>query len=194
MTNIMPLIPAPGSAFETFPQTNRKEIQNLREVCRLDIPQMTHCQQCRADAIGLLTEDQSYKFRMCKSETAKIQGTKIKSYKVAVTSKYRKLVDLHFGHAEEFHIYGIDGSKISFIETRKIKKYCHHSMDCDNLEEIKDAVIKTIADCDAVLTMRIGYNAQKRLMDSGIYCIESCNSVDEGLEHAFNQLEMKRAM
>jgi nitrogen fixation protein NifB len=194
MTNIMPLIPAPGSAFETSPQTSMKDIRNLREICRLDIPQMTHCQQCRADAIGLLTADQSYKFRMSKPETVKIQGTERKSYKVAVASKYRKLVDLHFGHAEEFHIYMIDGSKISFVETRKIKKYGDNSKDCDEQEEIKDAVIKTIADCDAVLTMRIGYNARKRLVDSGICCIESCNSVEEGLKQVLCQLEMKRAM
>jgi len=194
MTNIMPLIPAPGSLFEAFPQTSMKDIQNLREICRLEMPQMTHCQQCRADAIGLLTEDQSYQFRMGKAEKVKNQGTGKKSYKIAVTSKYRKLVDLHYGHAEEFHIYVIDGMKNSFIETRIIKKYGHDSQDCNERDEVKDSVMKTIADCDAVLTMRIGYSAQKYLSDSGIYCIESCDSVEKGLADAFDQLELKRAM
>jgi nitrogen fixation protein NifB len=71
MTNIMPLIPAPGSAFQNFPQTSRKEVNAMRDLCQTDIFQMRHCQQCRADAIGLLTEDQSYKFRNAKPDAIK---------------------------------------------------------------------------------------------------------------------------
>jgi nitrogen fixation protein NifB len=63
MTNIMPLIPAPGSVFHDFPQTSMKDVNAMRDLCQIDISQMRHCQQCRADAIGLLTEDQSYKYR-----------------------------------------------------------------------------------------------------------------------------------
>ncbi|VBB09561.1 radical sam [Lucifera butyrica] len=63
MTNIMPLIPAPGSAFQHLPQTSMKELNTLRDICQVDIKQMRHCQQCRADAIGLLADDQSYRFR-----------------------------------------------------------------------------------------------------------------------------------
>ncbi|MBP2656068.1 MAG: nitrogenase cofactor biosynthesis protein NifB [Firmicutes bacterium] len=60
VTNIMPLIPAPGSAFEHFPQTSMKEVNDLRNVCQLDIQQMRHCQQCRADAIGRLGEGEAF--------------------------------------------------------------------------------------------------------------------------------------
>jgi nitrogen fixation protein NifB len=68
MANIMPLIPARGSAFQDFPQTSMKELNALRDLCQNDMPQMRHCQQCRADAIGLLTEDQSYRFRNTRVE------------------------------------------------------------------------------------------------------------------------------
>lgn len=71
MTNIMPLIPAPGSVFRSFPQTSMKEVNTMRNLCQIDIPQMRHCQQCRADAIGLLTEDQSHKFRNTKPDAMK---------------------------------------------------------------------------------------------------------------------------
>jgi len=63
ITNIMPLIPAPGSVFEKFPQTKMEDINELRNLCELDITQMRHCKQCRADAIGLLGEDRSQEFR-----------------------------------------------------------------------------------------------------------------------------------
>lgn len=64
MTNIMPLIPAPGSAFAHFPQPGMKEINELRNTCQLDLKQMRHCKQCRADAIGLLGQDCSQEFRI----------------------------------------------------------------------------------------------------------------------------------
>ncbi len=193
MTNIMPLIPAPGSVFENFPQTSMKDINVIRELCQPDIRQMRHCQQCRADAIGLLKEDQSQRFRMNKPDGQKSQAVTTRKYKVAVTSKYNKLVDLHYGHAEEFHIYEISGSDISFMETRTARKYCK-GPGCDEEEEVKGTVSKIIADCDAVLTMRIGYDAQKRLAEKGLFVVESCESVEEGLLNVFRQLEMKKAI
>ncbi|WP_378953941.1 nitrogenase cofactor biosynthesis protein NifB [Pelosinus sp. sgz500959] len=63
ITNIMPLIPAPGSVFENFPQTRMEDVNDMRNLCELDVMQMRHCKQCRADAIGLLGEDRSQEFR-----------------------------------------------------------------------------------------------------------------------------------
>lgn len=193
MTNIMPLIPAAGSAFEDHPQTSMKEIASIRELCRQDIRQMSHCQQCRADAVGLLKEDQSHRFRTGRPDVHRTPAANTKKYKVAVTSKYKKLVDLHYGHAEEFHIYEIDGQGLSFLETRKTAKYCGER-ECGGAEAAKGSVIRALADCDAVLTMRIGYDAQKRLAESGLFVAESCESVEEGLISVFRQLEMRKAV
>lgn len=188
MTNIMPLIPAPGSVFQHFPQTSMKEVNALRDVCQLDLRQMRHCQQCRADAIGMLTEDQSHKFRNIRPASIKKSMLPAKVYKVAVTSKHRLLVDLHYGHAEEFHIYETDGRNSRFIETRPTQKYCLGVINCADTQDIKAAVVKELADCDAVLTMRIGHDAQKHLRSYGIFVVESCTGVEEGLCYAFQQL------
>lgn len=194
MTNIMPLIPAPGSVFQSYPQTSMKEINVMRDLCQVDLQQMRHCQQCRADAIGLLKDDQSHKFRMTKPEMKKVSAVHPKRFKVAVTSKHKLLVDLHYGHAEEFHIYEIDGDQVTYIETRKSQKYCHGSDECDNSEDDKKTVNQPIADCKAVLTMRIGFDAQKKLLEQGIQSIESCNSVEEGLKQVVVSLEAKKAV
>jgi len=188
VTNIMPLIPAPGSVFQDFPQTSMREVNAIRDLCQIDLFQMRHCQQCRADAIGLLTEDQSHKYRNEKPETIKKCNLCPRIYKVAVTSKYKKLVDLHYGHAEAFHIYETDGINAKFIESRPTSKYCGGTVGCDEAEEIKNAVIQRINDCDAVLTMRIGYEAKKRLQEQKIVVVEYCGSVAEGLSYAFYQL------
>ena len=63
ISNIMPLIPAPGSVFESFPQTTMKDVNEMRNCCEVDVMQLRHCKQCRADAIGLLGEDRSREFR-----------------------------------------------------------------------------------------------------------------------------------
>jgi nitrogen fixation protein NifB len=56
VTNIMPLIPVQGSAFEDLPATNANDLKIMRKICQAEMSQMFHCQQCRADAVGLLND------------------------------------------------------------------------------------------------------------------------------------------
>lgn len=56
ITNIMPLIPVKGSIFENLPATDKHDLNNLRQRCQGELRQMFHCQQCRADAAGLLKD------------------------------------------------------------------------------------------------------------------------------------------
>lgn len=193
ITNIMPLIPAQGSAFEHFPQTSMKEINELRNICQLDIQQMRHCQQCRADAVGRLHEDRSLEFRMCNRLAAEteVQNPPRKQYKIAVTSKYGKLVDQHFGHAEKFIIYQGDGQEFRILENRSASKYCAGMAECDEEEARRDSILDALRDCDAVLTMRIGYHAKEKLDRRGIHCVEFCDTVEAGLRYAVNQLAAK---
>jgi hypothetical protein len=39
----------------------------IREKCRVDLPQMRHCRQCRADAVGMLGKDLKIEQINCKS-------------------------------------------------------------------------------------------------------------------------------
>lgn len=193
VTNIMPLIPAPGSGFENFPQTSMKEITELRNICQIDIQQMRHCQQCRADAIGKLNEDRSHEFRMCNrhiddAKIIKFQKTNQKEYKIAVTSKYGKLVDQHFGHTVKFIIYQTDGQHSKIVEIRYGEKFCEGMVACDSEEAKGDNIIEALADCDAVLTMRIGYHAKEKLRKKGIYSVEFCDTVENGLQYTVKQL------
>jgi len=57
ITNIMPLIPVKGSAFADFPATDQHDLMAMRRTCQTEMRQMFHCQQCRADAVGLLNHD-----------------------------------------------------------------------------------------------------------------------------------------
>lgn len=194
ITNIMPLIPAPGSHFEHLPQTSMKDVNAMRDICQIDIKQMRHCRQCRADAIGLLADDRSQEFRMCNAsqEPAKFGQSPDKPVKIAVASKYGRLVDLHFGHASEFRIYQGSGNHFTLLETRQVDKYCTGIPDCDTEEDRRDAIIEALRDCSAVLTMRIGFSAKERLRKKGIRSVESCDSVENGLRYAMEELKLSQ--
>ena len=200
ITNIMPLIPAPGSVFEHSPQTSMQAITEMRNLCELDVKQMRHCKQCRADAIGLLGEDRSPEFREIQPQSQLVANSEqqvdetAKTVKIAVTSKYNKLVDLHFGHATEFLIYELRGREFKQTATRQVEKYCAGHNDCDSEQTRREAIIDVIADCSAVLTMRIGYQAQNQLKERGIRSVEYCYTVEDGLQFALKQLILEEAV
>ncbi len=183
MTNIMPLIPSAGSVFENMPQTSNKELNKLREKCGVDLKQMYHCRQCRADAIGLLEEDRSAEFRMkgCGGHKAE-KNTDCGSYTFAVASKSGLLVDEHFGHVEEFRIYRNFGEEIRLIEKREVNKFCTGAEECDTEESKMNKIMKTIEDCNAVLVLRIGYNPLKILEEKGIRVVQTCETIHEAVK------------
>lgn len=61
LVNIIPLIPAPGSAFENIKRPEQREIKLIQEMVGEEIETMNHCRQCRSDAVGMLGEVRSSK-------------------------------------------------------------------------------------------------------------------------------------
>lgn len=195
ITNIMPLIPAEGSAFSHLPQTSNKEISDMRKRCGVHIQQMYHCKQCRADAIGLLSEDVSAQFRQtgCLKEKSDDQSNKIKTYgkegyTFAVATASGMLVDRHFGHVEEFYIYKYTDSAIKFVERRSVAKYCS-GPECDSGESNIDRIIGAISDCNGVIVLRIGHSPQKELELKGIKVIQTCETIENAIRYALHRVD-----
>lgn len=76
MHNLMPLIAEPehGTFYGIMGQRGptHEELQGLQDECAGDMRMMRHCRQCRADAVGMLGEDQGSKFTLDKIEGRKI--------------------------------------------------------------------------------------------------------------------------
>lgn len=178
MTNIMPLIPTKDTKFENMPQPDNKELNDLRNKCGIDLKQMYHCRQCRADAIGLLGDDRSEEFRGCCG--SKKEEPVVKSTRIAVASKTGLYVDEHFGHAEELYIYEYSNGKVRYVEKRKLEKYCA-GPECDDEDDKIERILKTISDCKQVLVLRIGYNPSKILSDRGIKAIQTCGRIEDAI-------------
>ncbi|TVQ43197.1 MAG: nitrogenase cofactor biosynthesis protein NifB [Gloeocapsa sp. DLM2.Bin57] len=207
--NIMPLISAPehGTYFGLNGQRGPtpKELKSVQDKCSGNMKIMRHCRQCRADAVGLLGEDRSQEFTKDKFmemtpeydfqerqeihadikksqeeqlaeiaiQVAKVAGPKIL---VAVATKGQRIVNQHFGHAKEFQIYEVDGIEVKFIGHRKIDHYCQSGY---GEEATLEAIIKTISDCQAVLSAKIGPCPQEQLRQAGIEPVEGYDLIDK---------------
>ena len=64
--NIMPLLSSPefGTKFglDGVPSATDQETMAAQEACGMDMKLMSHCRQCRADAVGLIGEDRGEEF------------------------------------------------------------------------------------------------------------------------------------
>lgn len=187
ISNIMPLIPAKGSVFESMPQTSNRELVEIRRRCEPHMRQMHHCRQCRADAVGTLDEDISARVLRDESTAGELQDGSAGARVFAVATKSGVLVDEHFGHAEEFRIYGLEAGKVIYKGSRKTVKYCDGAEDCEDGGKISKA-IKAVCDCDGVIVMRIGYEPMKRLEERGIRVIQTCGGIDEAVKRAAEEI------
>ena len=166
ISNIIPLIPVAGTTFADKPQMDIAKLQQIRDLCPSDMKQMKHCKQCRADAVGLLGEDRSQEFfTPChKNECPKVNH----KVRVAVTSSNGRVVDLHFGHAQVFHIYETDGELIELVDVRNIEQYCKEPIECGDDEQRLASVIEALKDCKYIMVSRIGLYPAKKLTENGI--------------------------
>ena len=194
ITNIMQMIPARGSAFEDMPLVSNKDLTALRKHCETYMRQMSHCKQCRADAVGLLGDDRSIHFReMPPVAPAAMQS---KSFlKIAVASRSGTLVDQHFGHAEQFYIYESDGVSLRLLEARRIGRsgdcgMCDRSAGAPRPETGKlEKALNTVADCNAVVAMRVGASPSRKLAQQGISVITTYESIDKAVMEAVLSLQ-----
>ncbi|MGB3761069.1 MAG: nitrogenase cofactor biosynthesis protein NifB [Rivularia sp. (in: cyanobacteria)] len=185
-----------------------KELKEVQDKCSGNMKMMRHCRQCRADAVGLLGEDRSQEFSKEKFmemtpeynleqrqevhqgiekniqelEAAKkgletfdleLSGEKML---LAVATKGGGIVNQHFGHAKEFQIYEVDGRKVEFIGHRKVDHFCQ---DGYGEEATLENIIKTLADCQAVLVSKIGDCPKEELQKAGIKAVEAYDVIDK---------------
>jgi nitrogenase molybdenum-iron protein alpha/beta subunit/MoaA/NifB/PqqE/SkfB family radical SAM enzyme len=199
ITNIMQMIPVKGSVFENMPLTSNVEHMALRKTCETTLRQMYHCKQCRADAVGLLGDDQSIRFRddallapitpPFAEEAARVA----KPIKIAVASKSGVLVDQHFGNAELFYIYESDGLKSRLVETRSTRSPGEAGSVCDarcggkpgKVDNGKiTRAIDAVADCRGVLALRIGDLPSQKLKERGISAFSTYENIDKAVKEA----------
>ncbi|MFT6986050.1 MAG: nitrogen fixation protein NifB [Psychromonas sp.] len=196
--NIMPLISKPehGTFFGLNGQREplKSELDQVREESGGNVSQMKHCQQCRADAVGMLGEDRSSEFNLqdinaqpvdypqTMVERSRFQSAiasqgaseRQASLIVAVASGNTNQIDLHFGHTDCFKLYLLTENEHHYLGERRIKRYCSGSNDCPDSEVAAghgsslDNAIKALHGVDLLLCSRIGIDPKQALEAVGI--------------------------
>ncbi|MDR3324525.1 MAG: nitrogenase cofactor biosynthesis protein NifB [Spirochaetaceae bacterium] len=209
VSNIMQLIPVKGSLFENVPLVSKAELDAMRKRCEAILPQMYHCRQCRADAIGTLERDISRRWtapaeealsapttssaseQPCRgsadhkleaSVTGSTPGAAPKRFAVATSNG--TLVDEHFGHARAFSIYEYAEGVARLVERRDVAAFCGGAEDCGGRHDRIAGVVKTIEDCEAVIVLRIGEAPRYELSRRGIKVFVTYDYVENAVREA----------
>jgi nitrogen fixation protein NifB len=178
--NCIPFYPNKGSNFANFPEPSDSAVENIRKKAEKYIPQMYHCERCRADAVGLLGERNSRKIIRKLQECAQmpeIYGDD-RPY-VAVASVDGRLVNQHLGKAEELLIYGQkDNGGVYFIEARKTPKPGGGTQRWEDLSNM-------LRDCRALMVTGLGDSPRRILNQKKIDILELDGTIIEAAEAVF---------
>ena len=180
LLNCMALFPNVNTPFGHLEQPSREQIEEIRAKAEQYLPQMRHCARCRADAVGLLGEDQSQEFRSCLTDcSSKPATTSAPRPYVAVASQEGVLVNSHLGEARSFQIWAREDNGFRKVMDRQapapgggIKRW--HQL------------ARLLADCRAVLISGIGQTPAEILAKSGIQPIEAAGFIEEALETVYS--------
>lgn len=199
ISNIIPLIPVPGTKFEKARPPTPKERRELQSLCGVDIRQMRHCRMCRSDAIGLLGQDRSREFAVipcgqCEPEPAAEMppmGEK-DSYKVAVASSDGDVVDLHFGQARTFYTFDVEAGSLIPRETMDVETYEEVPMFGEAHSNKLEMAASALSDFDIIIAEKFGYRAVEELRKHTILAFVAKGNINEAVKRAVDLLRKGR--
>jgi nitrogen fixation protein NifB len=187
--NIMPLLPTAGTPFGAIPEPDRDAIKFARAQASQYLPQMSHCSRCRADAAGMIGEDNSQKsmellqisaqdslasegttpsmaldaengLPMTMSPRLRMQPTADRPY-IAVASKEGTFINQHLGAATHMRIYRPSAKPSALVDTRSISSESGGAVRwLDMIEQLKD--------CCGILVSGAGAMPRKLFAHHGI--------------------------
>lgn len=199
--NIMPLLPTANTVFAALKEPDRTTLKAMRTVAGKYLPQMAHCARCRADAAGLIGEDNMQQKQellqiamtpaqpqaqsrpgfdaatglpMTMSAQLRIEPNEAKPY-IAVASKEGMFVNQHLGEATILRIYKPLERRSRLVDIR------HLPEDGSGASRWMD-VIAMIPDCSAVLVSGAGAMPRKIFAHHGITVGIVEGLIDEALE------------
>lgn len=162
--NMIPIKPTEDTPFADIPEPGRETVLPLRKEAGEVIKQMTHCKRCRADAVGLLGNDQSASLCGTLQACSKLKPLTPEQARphVAVATREGMLVNQHLGEAKQFQIWGqAESGGFRLIEERPAPQ-----AGCGPQRWAELA--KVLKDCRAVLSAAMGETPAMLLEEHGL--------------------------
>ncbi|MBP1752813.1 MAG: Dinitrogenase iron-molybdenum cofactor biosynthesis protein [Geobacteraceae bacterium] len=100
---------------------------------------------------------------------------------IAVASKDGESINQHFGHAERFLIYDVDGENVALTAEKAIERYCSYDPDHPLRKHLLDAIADALQGCRAVVCSQIGEAPRMEMERLGIEVFSSGGPVRQTL-------------
>ncbi|MBG0789682.1 MAG: radical SAM protein [Desulfovibrionaceae bacterium] len=192
--NLIPLKPTADTPFSGLPEPGRETVLPLRKAAGEFIAQMTHCKRCRADAVGLLGDDQSRALCGTLQACSKLTPLEANTPRphVAVATREGLLVNQHLGEARSFQIWGeSESGGYRLVEERPAPEAgCGPRRWAELAEALKD--------CRAVLCAAVGESPRLVLEEHSITPHVVDGFIGDALRYVFeggdiNALKVRRS-
>jgi predicted Fe-Mo cluster-binding NifX family protein len=87
---------------------------------------------------------------------------------IAVASKDGRSINQHFGHAERFLVFEVEGNEVRLVDEKKVERYCSYDVDHPLRAHLLKAIADALAGCRAVICTQIGQGPQMEMERLGI--------------------------
>lgn len=184
LMNAIPLFPVADTPYENLKEPDILTMRELRLKIAKHLKPMTHCARCRADAVGLLGEDDlEAKKIMSDVITLSAASTENRQH-VAVASYEGMLVNQHLGEADSLYIFRETPNGYRLVEQRKTPPSGAGNKRWEKLGEL-------LNDCRALLVGGIGPSPSAAIGRTGIRIVEMTGLIDEGLDAIYKGTELR---
>ena len=186
--NALPYYNTEETLFENIPEPHPELVTAIQEKTAQYLPQMKHCARCRADAIGIIGQENNDEIMKQLKEAAELprKPGENRPY-VAVASMEGVLINQHLGEADRFLIYGMEksNSRPFLVESRPAPPPGGGTMRWE-------AVASLLLDCRALLVNGAGESPKKVLNGSGMEIYTLDGLIEEGVSGVFTGKDMSR--
>lgn len=93
---------------------------------------------------------------------------------IAVASKDGREVNQHFGHAERFLVFDVEGDTVRQVDEKRVDRYCSY----DEAHPLRGHILRRIAEslqgCRAIVCSQVGQAPQEEMARLGlpVYAVE----------------------
>ena len=186
--NALPYYRTEETVFENIPEPHPELVSAIQKETAQYLPQMKHCSRCRADAVGIIGQDNNDAIMKQLKEAADLPRipSEDRPY-VAVASMEGVLINQHLGEADRFLIYAMDDDTVRpvLVETRPAPPPGGGTMRWE-------AVASLLLDCRALLVNGAGDSPKKVLNGNGMDVYTLDGLIEEGVSGVFTGKDMSR--
>lgn len=87
---------------------------------------------------------------------------------IAVASRDGREINQHFGHAERFLIYEVDGDTVRLVDEKAVERYCSYDPEHPLRGHLLHGIADALKGCRAVVSAQMGEHPKNELEKLGV--------------------------